>query len=48
MNYKELANEEKWRLSIINDVLLVREDQLYIENFDKDELEHMLNMACSL
>ena len=46
MKYREIPNEESWRLNTINDLLLVREGDLFIPNFDKEVAEDMLNFVC--
>ena len=47
MKYKELSNEDKWKLNIINDLLLAREGHIFIPNFDNAELNFMLDFVCS-
>ena len=47
MRYRKVSNEDIWRLDVINDLLLAREDDLLIPNFDKKEMEDMLNFVCS-
>ena len=47
MRYRKVSNEDIWRLDVINDLLLAREDDLIIPNFDKKEMEDMLNFVCS-
>ena len=47
MKYRQVDNEDKWRIDLINDLLLVREGLLVIPNIDREEAENMLNFACS-
>ena len=47
MKYRELAEEEKWRLPFINDLLLAKEGQIIIPNFDSEDINRMLNFVCS-
>ena len=47
MNYREIEEDEKWRLPYINDLLLAKEGQIVIPNFDSEDINRMLNFVCS-
>ena len=47
MKYRQVHNEDNWRIDLINDMLLVREGLLVIPNIDREENKNMLNFACS-
>ena len=47
MKYRQVDNEDIWRIDLINDLLLVREGLLVIPNIDREEAENMRNSACS-
>ena len=48
MRYRQISNEDIWSLDVINDLLLAREEKILIPNFDKKEIEDMLNFVCSI
>ena len=47
MHYMKIPLEEKWRVPVINDLLLVKNDEFYLPNLDQDEIEEILNHACT-
>ena len=47
MKYMKIPKEEKWRLPIINDLLLVKNEEFVLPNLDQNEIEEILNHACT-
>ena len=47
LKYFEVPNEEMWRLPICNDLLDVRQGNLELKGFTKDECSDMLRWVCT-
>ena len=47
LKYKEVPDDQKWRLPILDDLILERNDMLQIEGFTKEELDIMLDDLCT-
>ena len=45
-NYKPAPDEERWRFSILEELLEAREGRIEIEGFQNNEIEEMLEFVC--
>ena len=46
MRYQRIPAEELWREDILNDLLLQRRDDLTIDEFEKEEIDSLIELVC--
>ena len=47
MPYMKIPLEEKWRVPVITDLLLVKNDEFTLSNLDQNEIDEILFHACT-
>ena len=47
MKFKLLPNEEQWRIPLLLNLLDIRNDTLEVENFGKEEIQHIIEEICT-
>ena len=47
LEYNPIPENEKWRLSVVKDMLEARTNKEYLPGFTQEEITDMLNFACS-
>ena len=47
MEYHPIAQEDKWRIPIVKELLEVRYNQLHIQGFDRSEVKEILENICT-
>ena len=47
MKYSAIPENETWRLGVINDMMSIRTENHYLENFEQNDIYNMLSIACS-
>ena len=45
--YYRLPDSESWRVSLVKDILSIKSDELIVENLRNEELDMILEIACS-
>ena len=47
IGYFPVPTFEKWKVDVVSEIIDNREGRLYIDGFDEDELNHMINHICT-
>ena len=46
MKYQDIPEEESWRIDILSELLLQRRDDVTIEEFEKEEIDSLIELIC--
>ena len=47
MSYFECPNEELWRIPLIHNLIAIRSNEMWLENFDKKDIESIIDDICT-
>lgn len=47
MKYFDIPKEEKWRISMVHELLMLKDNVMVIEGFTKGEINNMLLQVCT-
>ena len=47
MKYHPISEEDKWKISFVNEITAVKFKQLNEDGFETEELEEILNFLCT-
>ena len=46
--YAAVKPEDKWKVGMVEEIIEARESQVKIENFEKEELDEILEYLCTI
>ena len=46
LNYNQISDDEKWKIPIIQELIEMKNENLDVENFRKQELDEILEHLC--
>ena len=47
IDYHKINDSEQWRISIIEEIIDIKYNQLDVEGFEAEEIEEILNFVCT-
>ena len=47
IDYHKINDSEQWRVSIIEEIIDIKYNQLDVEGFEAEEIEEILNFVCT-
>ena len=47
IDYHKISIEEQWRVSLIEEIIDIRYNQLDVEGFEFEEIDEILNFVCT-
>ena len=47
MEYHTISEDETWRISLVKEIIEVKENECEVQGFSNEELEEIVNFVCT-
>ena len=47
IKYHPIADDDKWRVSLVRELMAIRDNQLYVDGFEDQEINDIITFVCT-